>query len=699
MAHRNLSGVFRGTCPQDLIELILGKTDSADKETLESCALVARSFRPTSQKLSDIVPVILSMFTNLESLNVRIYNWAYFHSNCEHAIYTLITRSSLSSITLEEARLTTARLLSFLRSLPTSLESASFLNLFADDWYGDDLDSASSELHRLRLTSLHLNSYAPMLFRWAIRAVDLKHLRHLHTTVEEDAMDIAQELLDGAVYVETYHLTFRSIFSHPENPDLSKMQHLRTFEISVELDWEEIEEVGGQGRHNPLNDAIRTLYTVPHTVEHLILNLSIWNPRVVVDPLEPIYKPRIDTIHTGDIPCPTTESRCAPQRISLHFPCSTTQPRRNNGRRQPKLFKGDSVGENATDFLNSMRRRNLLSPGWKDDEKLEFFELCLKSGSFAKNWFNKLKAGEKDTFAHLAAAFQKQWPEKEMAEKEKGEVQEELLGLVLDPSDVGVRVEEDGIQEWGHVRWALKVAELGARVDDEGGLIPQALKNIPDSLLLRLGPKRGTWPELVQSMKDIPSSDIASVRHQEERFIAMETQLTAAKATISAMQQTPTRGLSNAFAGMAASSPVRNDPIRRNLTSAFTNAAPNPTDSARAPFRCPDAERLRKITATPAVIHPRTTAGLAACGIMGHFATRCTAPANLRVPELETKWRQIAQSIRSRAERDARPATAINIVADADDTEGRDVFGTAEYDQSVIEDYLRREGKGSGPSN
>ncbi|KAJ7507991.1 hypothetical protein B0H11DRAFT_1704595 [Mycena galericulata] len=355
-----------------------------------------------------------------------------------------------------------------------------------------------------------------------------------------------------------------------------------------------------------------------------------------------------------------------------------------------------------------MRRRNLLSPGWKDDEKLEFFELCLKSGSFAKNWFNKLKAGEKDTFAHLAAAFQKQWPEKEMAEKEKGEVQEELLGLVLDPSDVGVRVEEDGIQEWGHVRWALKVAELGARVDDGGGLIPQALKNIPDSLLLRLGPKRGTWPELVQSMKDIPSSDIASVRRQEERFIAMETQLTAAKATISAMQQTPT--------------------------------PPNPTDSARAPFRRPDAERLRKITATPAVIHPRTTAGLAAyasqitvyeqkhgvggskpnedrpypltpgtvdvasgechgCGIMGHFATRCTAPANLRVPELETKWRQIAQSIRSRAERDARPATAINIVANADDTEGRDVFGTAEYDQSVIEDYLRREGKGSGPSN
>ncbi|KAJ7739342.1 hypothetical protein B0H16DRAFT_1694527, partial [Mycena metata] len=38
------------TCPQELIDLILGNTDSADTDTL-TCALVARSFRPRSQKL------------------------------------------------------------------------------------------------------------------------------------------------------------------------------------------------------------------------------------------------------------------------------------------------------------------------------------------------------------------------------------------------------------------------------------------------------------------------------------------------------------------------------------------------------------------------------------------------------------------------------------------------------------------------
>ncbi|KAJ7120774.1 hypothetical protein C8R44DRAFT_786807 [Mycena epipterygia] len=269
MAHHNLSDASSGaspaTCPQELIDLILGMTDSADKETLKSCALVARSFRPTSQKLSfsdltilppgrdsisalqrladvlkasphlaqhvrtlrlvqpgfyepgvwmksDILPIILSVFTNLESLNVQIYNWDYLHSNCEQAIHTLITRSLLSSIELKEPRMrTNARLLSLLQCLPTSLKSASFLNVFADHWsYYNDLNSA--ELHKLRLTSLQLTSYAPMLFYWAIRAVDPECVRHLHTMFDEDTIDVVQQLLDGTVYVETYHLSFQSTF-------------------------------------------------------------------------------------------------------------------------------------------------------------------------------------------------------------------------------------------------------------------------------------------------------------------------------------------------------------------------------------------------------------------------------------------------------------------------------------------------------
>jgi hypothetical protein len=81
------------------------------------------------------------------------------------------------------------------------------------------------------------------------------------------------------------------------------------------------------------------------------------------------------------------------------------------------------------------------------------------------------------------------------------------------------------------------------------------------------------------------------------------------------------------------------------------------------------------------------------CGTMGHFSAECSAASNLLIPDIEVHWRQIVQSIRTRATRTTNTA-AVNIVADASE----DVFGTAEYDHAVIEEYLRTQGKAEGPS-
>ncbi|KAJ7627509.1 hypothetical protein DFH06DRAFT_1141677, partial [Mycena polygramma] len=231
-------------------------------------------------KSDTVLPAILSKFTSLQTLEVQIYNWdpEYLHEACEQAIYALIP--SLSSIELKEARMrSSGMLVPLLRDLPASLRSASFWNVFATDrWPWSDDDESESIPARLQLVSLQLNSYAPALFDWAIQAVDLNCLRSLHTLFDEEMMSVIQELIDGAVCVETYHLSFKSVFSHDESPNLEKMQGLRTLEITVRLDWDEIVEVEGEGRHNPLEDAMRSLDTAPHTVEHLILNLEMWNP-------------------------------------------------------------------------------------------------------------------------------------------------------------------------------------------------------------------------------------------------------------------------------------------------------------------------------------------------------------------------------------------------------------------------------------
>jgi hypothetical protein len=85
------------------------------------------------------------------------------------------------------------------------------------------------------------------------------------------------------------------------------------------------------------------------------------------------------------------------------------------------------------------------------------------------------------------------------------------------------------------------------------------------------------------------------------------------------------------------------------------------------------------------------------CGQLSHFFDKCTATAEMRIPEMEIRWRQIIQSIIGRIVCVARKATAINVVTDTVEEFGGNVFGvysSTEYNQLVSEDYLAQQGKG-----
>ena len=80
------------------------------------------------------------------------------------------------------------------------------------------------------------------------------------------------------------------------------------------------------------------------------------------------------------------------------------------------MFWGDSEQEeeNPQDFMNGL--------------KLAFMQ---KAGSIAKEWFDGLKAMEKNTWAHLQTAFEERWPEKMAPVKMQEEKQTELKQAVL----------------------------------------------------------------------------------------------------------------------------------------------------------------------------------------------------------------------------------------------------------------------------
>ncbi|KAK7055322.1 hypothetical protein R3P38DRAFT_1351979 [Favolaschia claudopus] len=338
MTHRDVAATQTVQCPQELVDLILDETDPADKETHKSCALVARSFREKSQRkiFSDlrilpqgrdsvpalnrlaealssspqlalyvrtlylvqpslyepcawmqvpILPDILSVLTRLTSLRIRVYNWDYFNLVCENAIYALIVQSSLLSIVVEEPRFSAeTQIISLLRCLPTTLESVSFITVFdgANSYAAFDVEVPTE---CLQLTSLHIESESSLLFVWLNGTVHTKSLRNLRIKPPIvnylPTTDLISQMLEEAVAVEVYHLVHPSIFRYEglETHSLARMKHLRTLEFSVELDYEELTDSGHDERDNALLDVLCILDTAPSSVEHLILNLKIYNPQ------------------------------------------------------------------------------------------------------------------------------------------------------------------------------------------------------------------------------------------------------------------------------------------------------------------------------------------------------------------------------------------------------------------------------------
>ena len=61
--------------------------------------------------------------------------------------------------------------------------------------------------------------------------------------------------------------------------------------------------------------------------------------------------------------------------------------------------------ENPQDFLKSMQRWGLNKSNATNAQKLENFELNLKSGAAAEQWWDNLSPGNKDTWDHLVLAF------------------------------------------------------------------------------------------------------------------------------------------------------------------------------------------------------------------------------------------------------------------------------------------------------
>ena len=111
------------------------------------------------------------------------------------------------------------------------------------------------------------------------------------------------------------------------------------------------------------------------------------------------------------------------------------------------------------------------------------------------------------------------------------------MAEVLKESEVGVRVQGDGVDELGHVRWANRVKALAKAIPDTNGLLVGAVRaNLPAVLKEHIGGTFTEWDSFTDAVCKVSLADIAD---SKEKSQANERRLRRLETLVASAQQNP----------------------------------------------------------------------------------------------------------------------------------------------------------------
>ncbi|KAG1843849.1 hypothetical protein C8R48DRAFT_678598 [Suillus tomentosus] len=114
------------------------------------------------------------------------------------------------------------------------------------------------------------------------------------------------------------------------------------------------------------------------------------------------------------------------------------------------LLRGDYLnGEEPTEWMQQFQLS--LPPTWTDTEKIDRFKLQCVRGGPAHLWVTSLPAAQTATWAILLVAFDLRWPTAPPIHLTAAQKKERLKAIVLKETDIGVMMDNEKGQEWGHL--------------------------------------------------------------------------------------------------------------------------------------------------------------------------------------------------------------------------------------------------------
>ncbi|KAF8144042.1 hypothetical protein K438DRAFT_1874593 [Mycena galopus ATCC 62051] len=184
-----------------------------------------------------------------------------------------------------------------------------------------------------------------------------------------------------------------------------------------------------------------------------------------------------------------------------------------------ELFRGNCVSEKAHTWLRT------LEGTWKfdtkEEEKLYQFEKGLHPGGQADEWWEELKAGEKDTWKNLLTAFEKKWPKPKTTRRATEAIIEELNTNTLDLHALGKYVKDkDGNSVLTHVAWAEGTGKLLMELpngDDAVLLKSHICSTLPVAFRCLISDASlDSWEKWLRAVENVPLDAIRDAREDYE---------------------------------------------------------------------------------------------------------------------------------------------------------------------------------------
>ena len=165
-----------------------------------------------------------------------------------------------------------------------------------------------------------------------------------------------------------------------------------------------------------------------------------------------------------------------------------------------------------SDFLKMVKCSFLATRTTSDSQKINLFELYLKSDSLAEEWYNNAKTPKK-VWAELELEFKKRFPNVKKAMKMTPELERELGAMRITTEELGETEKYKGEEVYMHMIFAEKILDLAkcTKIENSTSGLWGMRDELPEVLQEKIPENQASWMAFTQAIRAVDMGHIRAV--------------------------------------------------------------------------------------------------------------------------------------------------------------------------------------------